>query len=112
MAHMLFTHNKAVKKNSYNLIITLSVTFFCASCSVSGISEVEKKNIASNAFIKCQEPRPEICTREYNPVCATKSTGIVCITTPCPSTEEKTYATGCTACADPNVIKYKQGQCK
>jgi len=89
----------------------LSVTFFCISCSVSVMSESEKQHIDSNDFIMCKEPRPNICTREYNPVCATKNTGVVCVTTPCPSTEEKTYSTGCTACADPKVIKYKQGQC-
>lgn len=76
------------------------------------MSETEKEHIDSNVFIKCKKPRPEICTREYNPVCATKNTSVVCVTTPCPSTEEKTYATGCTACADPKVIKYKQGQCE
>jgi hypothetical protein len=95
-----------------NLIAILGVTFFCVSCSVSVMSETEKENADNNVFIKCKEPRPEICTREYNPVCATKNTGIVCITTPCPSTEEKTYSTGCTACADPTVIKYTQGQCE
>ena len=76
------------------------------------MSETEKQHIDSNVPIKCKEPRPEICTREYMPVCATKNTGVVCVTTPCPSTEDKTYATGCTACADPKVIKYKQGQCE
>lgn len=95
-----------------NLLIVLGVTFFSMSCSISVTSETEEKNIDNNIFITCNNPRPEICTREYNPVCATKKTGVVCVTTPCPSTEEKTYATGCTACADPMVIKYKKGQCE
>ena len=94
------------------LITVLSITFLCISCSVSVTNETEKQHIDSNDSTKCKEPRPEICTREYMPVCATKNTGVVCVTTPCPSTEEKTYATGCTACADPKVIKYKQGQCE
>ena len=99
-------------KKLNSLITILSVSFFCISCSVSVMSKTEKQHIDSNVFIMCKEPRPEICTREYKPVCATKSTGVMCVTTPCPSTEEKTYATGCTACADPKVIKYKQGQCE
>ena len=88
------------------------VTFFCISYSVPVMSEVEKQKIDSNVFIKCKDPRPQICTREYKPVCAIKNTAVVCITAPCPTTEEKTYATGCTACADPNVIKYKHGKCE
>lgn len=59
----------------------------------------------------CKEPRPQMCTREYNPVCATKDTGVRCVTTPCPSIELKTYATGCTACADKKVISYTAGEC-
>jgi len=60
---------------------------------------------------ECTDPRPEICTMEYNPVCASVDNGIRCITTPCPSTDWKTYATGCTACADKNVYAYKPGAC-
>ena len=61
---------------------------------------------------QCTDPRPEMCTREYMPVCATKDTGVRCVTTPCPSTEEVTYPTGCTACSDAAVIGYRQGQCE
>jgi len=48
----------------------------------------------------CAEPRPEICTMEYVPVCATlKDTGM------------KTYSSGCRACSDINVVSYKTGAC-
>ena len=63
-------------------------------------------------FIECKDPRPEICTREYRPVCATRDTGIRCITTPCPSTEKVTKATACTACADTKVFGYTAGACE
>ncbi len=62
-------------------------------------------------LIGCTDPRPEICTMEYNPVCASVDNGIRCIQAPCPSTDWKTYATGCTACADKNVYGYKPGAC-
>ncbi len=35
------------------------------------------------------------CTREYMPVCGIKDTGIRCITSPCPSSEEKTFGNQC-----------------
>ena len=98
-------------KKLTHLITIFGITLFCTSCSTPVSSEDTKQQVDSSLYIKCKEPRPEICTREYNPVCATVKTSVVCVTTPCPSAEEKTYATGCTACADPKVIKYRQGQC-
>ena len=83
------------------LIIILSITLFCTSCSLAEKGQTKKKNINNSIFTKCKNPRPEICTMEYKPVCATKRIG-----------EEKTYSTGCTACSDSKVIKYKQGQCE
>ena len=48
----------------------------------------------------CPEERPQICTREYNPVCATLNDG-----------SNKTYSTGCTSCSDNNVVGYNIGKC-
>lgn len=59
----------------------------------------------------CTDPRPEMCTREYRPVCAVRDTGIRCITTPCDSTEEKTYGNACDACSDPKVHGHRPGEC-
>lgn len=53
-----------------------------------------------------------MCTREYFPVCATRDTGVRCVTTPCPSSEEKTYSNGCTACSDVKVLEYRLGACE
>ncbi len=51
-------------------------------------------------LILCEEPRPQICTREYNPVCATLQDGSTI-----------TGSTGCTSCSDPKVVGYKMGAC-
>jgi hypothetical protein len=48
---------------------------------------------------------------EYAPVCATRDTGIRCITAPCPSSETKTYSNACSACTDPKVSQYVKGAC-
>ena len=48
----------------------------------------------------CEEPRPQVCTMEYRPVCANLSDGSV-----------KTYATGCTACSDAKVVSWVEGEC-
>ena len=59
----------------------------------------------------CREPRPEMCTQEYRPVCADRDTGVRCVTTPCPSTEQVTYSNACTACSDPKVMRHRPGAC-
>lgn len=61
--------------------------------------------------VRCTEPRPQICTMDYTPVCATRVDAIRCVTTPCPSTEMATYANGCGACADATVTYYQPGAC-
>ncbi len=49
---------------------------------------------------QCPEPRPQVCTMEYAPVCATLSGGVV-----------KEYASACNACADTAVQGYVSGPC-
>jgi hypothetical protein len=49
---------------------------------------------------QCTEPRPQVCTMEYAPVCATRTGGA-----------RADYSSGCNACADDAVSSYEQGQC-
>lgn len=53
-----------------------------------------------NAPQHCTDPRPEACTMDYRPVCATLGDG-----------SEKTYSNGCSACSDPQVGHYREGEC-
>lgn len=64
-----------------------------------------------NSLFYCDEVRPEMCTMEYDPVCAQVDTGVRCITEPCDSFELKTYSNGCSACADARVTVYRLGAC-
>ncbi len=48
----------------------------------------------------CEEPRPEVCTREYSPVCAVKKNG-----------KEGLYSNGCSACSNNDVTGYNEGAC-
>jgi hypothetical protein len=64
------------------------------------------------AVTECSDPRPQICTMDYTPVCAQRDTGIRCVTTPCPSSEWKTYSNGCSACSDSDVSGYRSGSCE
>ena len=61
--------------------------------------------------VACEDPRPELCAQVYDPVCATRDTGVRCVTTPCDSTETREYPSGCDACSDPKVLSYVAGRC-
>lgn len=49
---------------------------------------------------QCEAVRPQVCTMEYNPVCAITASGAV-----------KTYASPCNACADDKVSAHQPGAC-
>ena len=58
---------------------------------------------ADNAGIDetlCPETRPQICTREYMPVCGRLADG-----------GRKTYSNGCEACADGEVVAFSADAC-
>lgn len=55
----------------------------------------------------CSSPRPEVCTKEYKPVCGWFSQEVQCIRYPCAST----FSNSCFACMDSNVAYYTDGEC-
>ena len=95
------------------MIDKLCPLLFLALATTSCVGTTDKEAIAAtNEAVVCTEPRPQICTHDYNPVCATRDTGIRCVTTPCPTTEEITYSNGCAACSDKRVISYRPSSCE
>lgn len=80
-------------------------------CVLAGCVSKPEKKTEPQALTLCSEQRSPICTREYLPVCATRDTGVRCITAPCPSSEEKTYGNACSACADEKVLGHRPGAC-
>ena len=55
---------------------------------------------AVNPWIECTPPRPQVCTMEYNPVCARLESGRLA-----------TYSSPCNACADDAVTAWRPGAC-
>lgn len=91
---------KSIKYSSSRLMLALLIYTYLIlmGCSI----DAEAKNIKTSKYkiTICKEPRPQICTLNYQPVCATTKNA------------KKTYANGCTACSDKNVIKYREGACE
>lgn len=49
----------------------------------------------------CTGQRPQACTREYKPVCATDVRGA-----------SRSFGNACEACADRQVVSHRPGQCE
>ena len=69
-----------------------------SACAV--YSEKSPRSSVSEQAV-CEDPRPQICTSEYNPVCASYKDG-----------SKKTASTGCTACSDYEVAGHMKGACE
>lgn len=80
------------------LVFYVLIIGFALGCaSNSGVNnEQPVLNITA-----CEDPRPQICTREYNPVCGVLKDGSL-----------KTGSTGCTSCSNPDVVGYTMGACQ
>jgi hypothetical protein len=53
-----------------------------------------------SATTQCVDPRPEVCTRDYRPVCGASAKGAI-----------KTYGNACEACSDDTVVRHSAGEC-
>lgn len=78
------------------LLASLAIAILLGACAST---DADKKMPAADATI-CQDPRPQVCTMDYRPVCGTQKDGSV-----------KTYSNGCGACADIEVISWVENAC-
>jgi hypothetical protein len=93
---------------------TLPLLLLLAACSQAPVASEPAPPPPKDeppVMVMCKDPRPEACTAQYDPVCATRDTGLRCITAPCPSSEQKTMGNACTACSDPKVSGWVKGEC-
>ena len=102
----------------FALAVATALLMAACNSSPAPVADAPKTDAPADApktdapkSVACTDPRPQLCTMEYAPVCATRDTGVRCITAPCPSSEQKTYSTGCTACSDAKVSSWVQGAC-
>lgn len=75
------------------LLLLLTVLILVTACKQDAANQ--------DMDVVCKDPRPEICTMNYLPVCGISSDETV-----------KTYANGCTACSNQHVLGYREGACK
>ena len=89
----------------------LAVAALSGACAAADAPQPPSQQPSSQPYVACTNPRPEICTRDYRPVCAQVDTGKRCVTVPCDSSVNETRGNACSACGDPKVIGYRAGAC-
>ena len=82
-------------RNKLVLVILLAVAVSCTSNPGDSDDDLLLR------VILCNAPRPELCTREYRPVCGLHRSEI----------EWKTYSNACSACSDSAVRGYRPEAC-
>ena len=73
---------------------------FSALLLIAACSTAQTKVAEQGESVPCKDPRPQICTANYDPVCGLHKDH---------STE--TYSNGCDACANAKVISWNKGKC-
>jgi hypothetical protein len=68
--------------------------------SLSACNGTTTPHSSSVEGVQCVDPRPQVCTMEYNPVCAVLGDG-----------SSKQYSSPCNACADDAVKSHLSGAC-
>ena len=71
------------------------------ACASVPMADSPLKTDNNESLTLCPEPRPQVCTMDYRPVCAELKEG-----------GSKTYSNGCGSCADPKVVGYRDGACE
>lgn len=77
-----------------------SAALFVAAIGCGAERSPEQTTPTSASLTTCTEPRPEICTRDYRPVCGRTEDG-----------RSQTYGNACDACSQRDVVGHRPGPC-
>ena len=80
------------------LISLVALIFIIAACNASPeLPESEAPDVST----LCKDPRPQMCTMIYQPVCGVDNAG-----------QFKTYSSNCSACSHVEVKGFNEGACE
>ena len=83
------------------LMAVTACTFLPADLFGQGPADLEVSEVPVLQTVQCEEPRPKICTLQYEPVCAVMESGSI-----------NTYPSACNACADIAVSAWRPEPCE
>ncbi len=81
------------------VMIVLLTGYTAVACAQS--PAVEETVSSRPVLIACEEPRPQLCTMQYDPVCGLTA-----------NNQYKTYSNACSACSDASVTGHSPGACE
>lgn len=81
------------------LIVVVLNNFLIAACSRQ--PDAGEAATAGSELAACTDPRAQICTAHYDPVCGYVGGG-----------KQKTFSNACMACADAGVSGHRPGACE
>jgi hypothetical protein len=88
-----------MEKRRWLFLLIFACILLLQSCSAKvGVDETQSEKAQGKV---CPEPRPEMCTQQYDPVCGQLSAG-----------GSKTYSNWCSACSNKAVKSYVPGECR
>ena len=76
-------------------------------CGGALATAAEPELPSASALVLCTDPRPQMCTMHFDPVCGE----LRCAEEPCEKRATRTYSNACAACSDPDVVGYRRGAC-
>ena len=83
----------------WKMMIVLLTGFAAVGCAQT--APTEETTLVQPDLKMCEDPRPQVCTAIYDPVCALTA-----------DNSYKTYASACSACGDANVSGHRPGACE
>lgn len=83
------------------LMAVTACTSLPADLFGQGSADLEVSEVPVLQTVQCEEPRPKICTLQYEPVCAVMEAGSI-----------NTYPSACNACADIAVSAWRPEPCE
>ena len=83
------------------LMAVTACTSLPADLFGQGLADAEVSEAPILQTVQCEEPRPKICTLQYEPVCAVMESGSI-----------NTYPSACNACADIAVSAWRPEPCE
>ena len=97
-----FTLRRHIKVLALGGLVLGGIVVLLQACG-STDTKPRRSQITESALdvVQCLEPRPQICTQVYIPVCAIMTDGT-----------KRTYPSGCAACSDPSVVRYRPNRCE
>ena len=86
-------------RHGWKIVAVAMSSFVAVACSP--VPPAGEAMSPGSGLTACADPRPQLCTLQYDPVCGFAGDG-----------KNKTYSNACSACADQSVSGQRPGACE